>query len=277
MRSSPRYADSAASRRNRVDRLHYLAGAVLPGLQQEKGTFYFLLASGEKVECPLFPPNPIDLSDPQSLWNFITQPEQPNGAGGLGLDVESLIDEITSGLLNEAAQELPRVAAQVAAKFVPGFGTLNLIISTGSWMLSNAQELQTHLASLFSLSKADFEMDTGAKVREKVAAALPGMANLGLDFMARQFGLDRIKKLFREKIADLPGKIEDKLKAFVTSKTTGPLLRTGSPGTGTGNVYTGQVGQRYEFNYLSNNYKLIVARLTGKKSVANSDPDVSRT
>ncbi|HVK07395.1 MAG TPA: polymorphic toxin-type HINT domain-containing protein, partial [Gemmataceae bacterium] len=199
------------------------------------------------------PNNPVNLNDPKAMWGFLTRSTEE---GGLGLNVGEMFGQIVDRITDEAQNEIPRVLVQLAVKFAPGLSVVKTILSTGEWLLDNAQDLQTGLQPLFSLTKEDFELESGAAVKAAVLQALPQITTLALDFIARQFGLDRIKKLFREKIKDLPGQIEDKIRAFVLSKL--PANRV-APGGGE-SPYVGQVGARYTFAYKNESYQLIVAR-----------------
>jgi len=185
-------------------------------------------------------------------------------AGGLGMDVQAIFTEMADTLVREVTREIPRAAAQVATKFLPGLGMVRMIVTTGQWLLGNVDTIRATLAPVFGLSKADFEWADGRMVREKVAASLPAVTTLTLDLMARQFGLSRVKKLFRDTVADLPGKIEGKIKAAV--KAVADRLRLAAVG-GAGAAFKGQIGQRYAFEYNGKTYQFIVARQTGTKAV----------
>jgi hypothetical protein len=199
------------------------------------------------------PQSPVDLTDPKKMWEFLNRSET---AGGMGLGVNDILSQIIARIGEEAAQEIPRVAVQLALKFTPGLGVLKTILATGQWLLDNAQTLRTGFLPLFQLSKSALEDPSGAAVRGAVLQSLPAVTTAFLDFIAQQFGLGRIKRLFREKIKDLPGQIEEKIRQYVQSKL--PTNRA-APGAGE-NPYVGQVGARYSFSYRNKTYQLIVAR-----------------
>ena len=214
-----------------------------------EGNLEALDAIGEVFDHLDDPAHPIDLNDPRQMLDFLRQ--------RLDLNLSDILNKIISGMTTEIVQELPRVGVELVLSFAPGFGMLKTLLRTGGWILANAQTFRSGLEPLLNLSQAALENASGAAVKGAVLASMPNITTAFLDFLSRQFGLDRIKRLFWEKIRDLPGMVEEKIKAFVRSKL--PQNRV-APG-GAGSPYVGQVGRdRHTFTYKNKSYEVIVAR-----------------
>jgi hypothetical protein len=163
------------------------------------------------------------ITDPKALLQRIKD-RLPAGLLDVNLDdPAALANQLWPKLKEKLAEAGVKLAAQVAAKFVPGAGAIMSVYNIAKWVIDNQAQLQelfqNFLQSIDALSNTDEDAAT-ATVKTKVREALQGAVPVLLGALASQFGLGNFPNELRKATQFIPIKVDAALQAAVAKLAT---------------------------------------------------------